>query len=290
MNGPTEANAADDAAENVLATKVRRIRGPWDDWQNAELYEGFVRAYPIYRELNGRLAQRADLAGARRVLDVACGTGATARACLRLMPPDSDLVGVDASEAMVSVAASATLDPRARFRVAPAADVERVVGDLAPFDRALSSAALWQFPAPARVMEAVSKLLGCGGMFVFNVPAHRLSDQETPVHALQVALASAVQERLGRRHQPAPELHTCDLRRWLEAAGFDTVEHVRHVVRTSHDELLELMRIPAMAARMAPDLDRGQRHDVLEDAAQRVDLGDEVDVPWIDFIARKSAV
>ena len=274
MNGPTDSAPI-------------RIAGPWDDWHNAELYEGFVRAYPIYRVLNGRLAERAHLEGARRVLDVACGTGATARACLRRMPADSDLVGVDASEAMITVAAAATPDPRARFRVAPAANVERVVGDLAPFDRALSSAALWQFPAPARVMEAVSTLLEPGGLFVFNVPAHRLSDQDTPVHALQVALAGAVQERLGYRHHPAPELQTSDLRRWLEDAGFESIEDIRHVVRTRHDELLELMRIPAMAARMAPDLDLGQRHDVLEDAARRVDLGDEVDVPWVDFVARK---
>ena len=274
MNGPTDSAAP-------------RIAGPWDDWQNAELYEGFVRAYPIYRVINGRLADRADLAGARRVLDVACGTGATARACLRRMPADSDLVGVDASEAMVTVAAASTPDPRARFRVAPAADVERVVGDLAPFDRALSSAALWQFPAPARVMEAVSKLLAPGGIFAFNVPAHRLSDQPTPVHALQVALARAVHKRLGRQHQPAPELQTSDLRRWLEDAGFEAIEDIRHVVRTRHDELLELMRIPAMAARMAPDLDHGERHDVLEAAARRVDLGEEVDVPWVDFVARK---
>lgn len=274
MNGPTEPVSA-------------APPGPWDDWQNAELYEGFVRAYPIYREINQRLATRLDLHAARRVLDVACGTGATARACLRLMPSDSDLVGVDASEAMITVAASATPDPRARFRVAPAADIERVVGDLAPFDRALSSAALWQFPAPARVMEAVAKLLAPGGRFAFNIPAHRLSEQETPVHALQVALAGAVRERLGRRHEPAPELHTGDLRRWLEEAGFIEIEEIRHVVRTRHDELLELMRLPAMAARMAPDLDRGQRHDVLEDAARRVDLADEVDVPWVDFVAAR---
>lgn len=262
---------------------------PWQDWRNAEIYEGFVRAYPIYREINRRLADRADLTNARRVLDVACGTGATARACLRRLPADAEVVGVDASEAMVTVAAAATPDPRARFRVAPAADLERVVGDLAPFDRALSSAALWQFPAPGRVMEAVASLLGPGGIFVFNMPAHRLADQPTPVHALQVALARSVAQRLGRSHQPASELESSDLRRWLREAGFVDIEEIRHVVRTSHDELLELMRIPAMAARMAPDLDSGERHDVLDEAARRVDLADEVDVPWIDFVARLPA-
>lgn len=267
--------------------------GPWDGWQNAEIYQGFVSDFPIYRLLSRRLANHARLEDARRVLDVACGTGATARACLRRMRHDAELVGVDQSEAMVSLARSHTTDPRSSFRVAPAAELHRKLGDEADFDRAVSSAALWQFSRPARAVASVARILAPGALFVFNVPVHRLADREGPVHALQVALASAIAEAAGGKVSDGGgdgRVAISSIRRWLDDAGFGEIEEHHHSVRSRQDELLELMRIPAMAERMAPDLAEAKREQAFERVSRRVDLGEEVEVPWIDFVARKRDV
>lgn len=267
--------------------------GPWDGWQNAEIYQGFVSDFPIYRLLSRRLADHAHLQDAHRVLDVACGTGATSRACLRRMRHDAELVGVDQSEAMVTLARTHTSDPRSSFRVAPAARLHEALGDEPRFDRAVSSAALWQFSRPGRAVASLARLLAPGALFVFNVPVHRLADREGPVHALQVALARAVADAAAGKDSDAGgdgRLEISSIRRWLEDAGFADVEERHHSVRSRQDELLELMRIPAMAERMAPDLAEVERERAFERVSRRVDLGEEVEVPWIDFVARKEAI
>ena len=132
----------------------------WNDWHNAEVYNSYVHEYPIYRELNGRLAELAELAAVRRVLDLACGAGATAQSCLRRMPRDAELVGVDASEAMVALARIHVRDPRARFEVAPAASLAGAVDGR--FDRALCNAAYWQLALRDAVLAELAELLAPG--------------------------------------------------------------------------------------------------------------------------------
>ena len=101
---------------------------PWSSWINAEIYDRFVRERRIYDWLNTHLVRLADLRLARRILDVGCGTGATALACLGKMDSGAELVGIDSSEEMIGVARSNALDPRARFEVLPAAAADRLDG------------------------------------------------------------------------------------------------------------------------------------------------------------------
>src|SRR5690606_1701174 len=105
----------------------RMEEGRWRGWDNAEIYERFVRERRIYAWLNERLVERAAPERARRVLDLGCGTGATTRAFLRRLPAGGEIVGIDASREMVEVARAATLDPRARFVVGDAAAADRLV-------------------------------------------------------------------------------------------------------------------------------------------------------------------
>jgi trans-aconitate methyltransferase len=90
----------------------------WNDWQNAEIYQEFIDEYGIYRELNRRLVEVAEIRDALRVLDLGCGTGATTAACLEALGPQAEILGVDAASAMVEVARARIDDPRAQFVVA----------------------------------------------------------------------------------------------------------------------------------------------------------------------------
>lgn len=261
---------------------------PWHGRVNAEVYESFTREHPIYRRLNDHLAELAAVSSARRVLDLACGAGATAQACLARLPADGELVGVDASPAMVEVARTLVRDPRARFEVAAAAAVDRAVGLTVeePFDRAVCNAAFWQFPAAAPVLAAVGRLLPPGGRLVFNVPAERVADQAAPVHPFQVALARSIERASGRPFPTtAAGVEPADLGRMLGEAGFDLEATERFVYRGRQGELMELMEIPAMLEPLAPELSDRARREALAGARRRTDPARPVEVPWIFFVA-----
>lgn len=257
---------------------------PWSDRVNAEEYERFTRERPLYRALNRRLVELAEVAAGRRVLDLACGTGATTLACLAVLPTDGEVVGVDASAAMVEVAEAVVSDPRARFLVAPAAGVERVVEG--PFDRVLSNAAFGQFPAGRPVIAAVARLLAPGGLFAFNVPAERFADDAARPHPFQIALARAV-GRGGRPATPAPMEDAAGLVQVLADEGLELTRRERFVYRGSQAELVELMEIPAMIARAAPEASPGRRAAAVAEARKAIDPAQRVEVPWEYFVARR---
>ncbi|HEX2252734.1 MAG TPA: methyltransferase domain-containing protein [Thermoanaerobaculia bacterium] len=258
---------------------------PWSGWTNAAIYDDFVREHGIYAALNRRLVELARIGAARRVLDLACGTGATALACLERLPATGELVGVDGSAAMVQVARARVADPRARFLVAAAAEVARVASG--PFDRAVSNAAFWQFPSPAAVLAALARLLAPGALFVFNLPAERLSDEPSGAHPFQVALRRAVAEVTGTAPDAAPDLDPAHLAEALGEAGFVLEHRERFVYPARQHELMELMEIPAMIARAAPGAPAAARATALAQARRHTDPAQAVEVPWVYLVARR---
>jgi len=253
---------------------------PWSGWANAEIYDRFVRDGRIYRELNRRLVELAEVGAARRVLDLACGTGATARACLARLPPDGELVGVDGSAEMVAVARERTPDPRARFEVAAAAELAAAAPG--PFDRAVCNAAFWQFPSPAAVLRALAAVLAEGALLVFNLPASRMGGEAFEAHPFQVALSRALGGAPSReRIEPGA------LAALLRETGFETVRRDRFVYRGRQLEMMDLMAIPAMLRRTAPDLTEAERGAALAEARRRTDPAQPVAVPWLYYVVRR---
>ena len=262
---------------------------PWRGRFNAEVYDRFVRERPIYRTLNEHLCELAKVERARRILDLACGTGATTLECLKHMPADAEIVGVDASQEMVDVARENVQDPRAEFFVAPAASVGGIVDG--PFDRVVCNAAFWQFPAARPVLIALSTLVAPRGLFVFNVPAERVAGESAPVHAFQAALARCLEERIGKASDPPsstfnPERFADDARE----TNFDIVDRERFVYHGEQGELVDLMTIPAMLAPLAPGLSHDECEAALEAARRRIDPEQPVEVPWIYFTLYKTRV
>jgi SAM-dependent methyltransferase len=257
---------------------------PWHDWINAAVYADFVRGHDLYPALNRELVRLADLESCQRILDLACGTGATARACLEVLPRDAGLEGVDSSRAMVEMARNEIRDPRAVFHVAPAA---RLVSALAGrFDRAVCNAALWQLQPLRRVLLELRSVLAPGARFVFNLPAERVVGERPPVHGVQAALARGIEEHTAHPFEPSGRsLDPCVLSNLLTESGLPLEATHRYVHRTTEGELLELMRIPAMIGRLAPDLDLPSRRALLEQVEKRIHAGAAVEVPWLYFVA-----
>lgn len=252
----------------------------WRGWANAEIYDAFVRSASVYRWLNERLVARAGLEAAERVLDLGCGTGATAAVCLGRLPYNADLVGVDASPEMIAVARANTMDPRARFVVGDAGAADTVVEG--PFDRVVSNAAIWQFGPIERTLGALARVCVPGARVVFDVPAARFTGEAPAVHPFQIALARGAERRLGRAL--APETDAFGPERLEQAAGRlgytdPIIEH--EVWSGPQRELAELMAIPAMGAALDDELTDEQLAALVAEARAAVDLDATVDVPWV---------
>lgn len=269
---------------------------PWHDWENAAVYASFVREHSLYQDLNRHLVRRARLDTCQRLLDLACGTGATTAAALEHLPAEAEVVGVDGSAPMIEMARAEIGDPRARFRVSPAAQVEAVVSG--PFDRVLCNAAFRQFPHPGRVLEALHRLLAPDGLLVFNVPVEHFQPPiDEPVQGggvpagdeagpdpLQVALARAIEVRSEEPRAAAGWMSEARLDGVLGESGFAVVSRERVVEERSQGELLELMHIPAMIARSAPELSADERRAVLGEVTERIDPERRVRVAWLYLV------
>jgi SAM-dependent methyltransferase len=258
----------------------------WAGWRNAEVYDRFVRERSVYRKLNRVLIELADVGGADRVLDLGCGTGATAAAALAVMPAHGTLVGLDASEAMVEVARLNNQDPRATFHPWPAEQVGERLEE--PFDRVVCNAALWQFTDLDRVVRAVAGLLRRGGSFVFNVPADRVQGGEPVGHGLQVTVARVVEEVLGEPYRSeAVRFDLVALDRMLVEAGLGSAHHVDHVLECTREEMLDLLAIPAIGGPMMHGLEDNRLEDVVQRLRARGDGEERVHMPWLYFVARR---
>ncbi len=256
---------------------------PWSGWENAEVYDAFTRSRDIYRNLNERLVELADIANVRRVLDLACGAGATTLACLPFLDRDSEIVGVDGSAAMVAVARAGVLDPRARFEVAPAASIHEVVDGT--FERVVCNAAFWQFPSQLDVFRSLSNVMSSGAKIVFNVPAERVDGESAEIHAFQIALARGIESRTGKPMSRMPvSIDPDHLESWLGDTGFALEERVRFVYEGPQEELIELMEIPAMLEPITPGLDAIERDELIDEARGKVSGRETVRVPWIYFV------
>ncbi len=135
----------------------------------ARCYDALSGERPVYRA--GRLAgiSQLRLRPGDRVLDVGCGTGLDLPLLLRAVGPTGRVVGVDASEAMLSRARARTR--RAGWRnvdlvTGDAADLDRLLADTGPVDAALFTYALSVIEDWEGAWEAVLRRVRPGGRVV----------------------------------------------------------------------------------------------------------------------------
>jgi SAM-dependent methyltransferase len=139
----------------------------WDEDTNAEAYDAFTRAHPMYGATSRDLARRARLADAGLVVDLCGGAGATARAILDLIPDRARVVSVDNAAAMQRVGRRTLTDTRLTWITAPAEQLaDHVPAGTA--DAVVCNSAIWKTDTAA-VFAAVAHVLRPGGRFVFNI-------------------------------------------------------------------------------------------------------------------------
>ncbi|MEU6346876.1 class I SAM-dependent methyltransferase [Streptomyces sp. NPDC046977] len=139
----------------------------WDEDANAEAYEAFTRAHPMYEATSRDLAGRAQLSYADLVVDLCGGAGATARAILDLVPDRARVVSVDNAAAMQRAGRRTLTDARLTWVTAPAEHLAEHV-PASGVDAVVCNSAIWKTDTAA-VFAAVSRVLRPGGRFAFNI-------------------------------------------------------------------------------------------------------------------------
>jgi SAM-dependent methyltransferase len=207
------------------------------------------------------------------------------RACLEFMDPRAEIVGVDASAAMIRIARANVLDPRARFQIVRARDIHKRLSPT--FDRIVCNAAFWEFPDRKRVLTAIALLLTPEGSLVFNVPADRIQGADAPIHPFQFALGRQLQRWDHGPPEPLRAVSLPLLRESAAASGLDLWRHDRTVFSCRQRELMALMTVPPLIRPLTPALTDHERTTVVTTASRQVDPDEQVAVPWHFFSFRK---
>jgi arsenite methyltransferase len=225
------------------------------------------RLHPGGERLTRRLAQLAGIERGQRVLDIACGSGATALLLAREL--GCDVTGVDlgarAIEQAVDAAGAAGLQARVRFVLG---DAEELPFPDAVFDVALSECSLCTFPDKRRAIAEMARVVGRGGTIA-------IADVTAELNALPAQLRSAA----ARVACVADARSADDYASLLRDAGWEPVAIETHDddLQAMVDRVEARLRIARMLAAPGEQRDRAAEASALArlaiDAIARGTLG-----------------
>ena len=242
------------APDTVTAMSDVSGNSPFDRDEIAALYDAvpFAADIPFYLDL---------VAGARRVLELGCGTG---RLLLPLAEAGSQVVGVDASDAMLARA-------RRRLAHAPRELRERVElreGDMRGLELAgrfdavvVATKTFFYLMTPSdqrRMLSAVARLLDAGGIVALDLLNPTLGWLSRPAGSVRQDVAGEVGEARVLRTETVVSTHLAEQRRVMRSV-YDVVEkdgtvrkHVvewglRYTYRFELEYLLEICGLEVLA-------------------------------------------
>ena len=165
----------------------------------APLYDLPLLQQWVYRPAQDEVIAALNDRGARRVADIACGTGILADRIARELRPD-EVYGVDMSDGMLAQARARSSE--VQWRKGPAEHLPFEDGTL---DAVVTTSAFHFFDQPAALRE-FHRVLAPGGLAAVATLSPR---QTLPVHRLSA-------NRLNPAHNPSP----AEMRALFEGAGF----------------------------------------------------------------------
>ncbi|MGW3203585.1 class I SAM-dependent methyltransferase [Streptomyces sp. NPDC001135] len=186
----------------------------------SERYETY--AAPINTPFATALLDAVDLWPGAAVLDLACGTGFTARAAAALVGPTGRVYGTDIDEGMIRVARERhpRLYPDIEFTVAPA---DRLPHPEGAFDVVVCQQGVQFFPDLAAALAETARVTRPGGRFAATVWAalDRQPYFRAQLHAIEDHGSPEAAEALSEAFSCTAELLTSALHK----AGYRDVAH-----------------------------------------------------------------
>jgi ubiquinone/menaquinone biosynthesis C-methylase UbiE len=203
-----------------------------------------------------------DLAGisaGQRVLDVACGTGALARAAAERVGPTGHVVGVDLNPAMLAVAA----------RIRP--DLEWREGDVANlplederFDAVLCLSALFFFPDAGAAVAEMARVVRVGGVVGIQTYAS-LDDQPVYGQFIETVLRYASEDARSLIDTYFSQGDLPALRQTLERAGLRVEQTVSPTGVAAYGSWEELVATEVKSTPLVDRLIDDQLEQIRED-------------------------
>ena len=136
--------------------------------RSANVYD---TAIPFFARFGNRLVELADVQPGDRVLDVACGRGASLFPAADAVGPTGRVVGIDLAPSMVELVQddvrARELGDRVDVRVGNALDVDVPDGS---FDVALSGFAVMLLPEPPTAVRELARAVHVGGKVAVSMP------------------------------------------------------------------------------------------------------------------------
>lgn len=253
-----------------------RIRGNFD--RGAGDYGRFEARTAFFRELLAALLELGPPLRGRRVLDVGCGTGASAAGLLEAVGPEGRVIGIDISLGMLREARE-RLAGRAGLALMDGCGFGR--GLRAVFDAVVYNAVSFILPDARASLEAAWEVLAPGGAVLVS-------------HLDGVVLPDAgrsVPELLAERGLPAGRHALSPWPRVLEALrelGGDPAVRTRRV-RLPAERFLAFYGMEPMSAGLLPTLPYSERRRVVEELAAELGReGRHAEQVWHLACARRS--
>ena len=165
---------------------------------------------PFFETFARRLVEAAHLEPGMRVLDLACGRGACARAAAAFVDVHGLVIGIDLAEGMIAATSS-------ELRAVGTGNVHVLVGDAedleftnSSFDAVVCGLAVFFFPKPLRALGECRRVLTPGGTFAASTfldgiggyawlgDAARAVAREPPVAKSSVLTSAGLRDALER--------------------------------------------------------------------------------------------
>ncbi|MFE7043432.1 class I SAM-dependent methyltransferase [Streptomyces atratus] len=267
----------------------------WDEDTNAEAYDAFTRAHPMYDATSRDLACRAHLADTGLVVDLCGGAGATARAILELLPDRARVVSVDNAAAMQRVGRRTLTDARLTWVTAPAEQLADHV-PTGSADAVVCNSAIWKTDTAA-VFAAVAHILRPGGRFVFNIGGGFAGVRHPDEQVVRSgpSLNALIRQVAARDHGYTPPSIAADtppklpletVTKQLTAAGLTVIDAEITAQHSTMAEKRAWLSIPVFA-RPEGEFTHDQRMEIL-DAAYALTTPDAPAVTsWLVVVAQR---
>jgi ubiquinone/menaquinone biosynthesis C-methylase UbiE len=267
----------------------------WDG-QSSVLYAEYCKKHDTYSVTSTHLVELVSqyVQMPSRVVDLACGTGATSLAIRAQFGDNVVITGIDCAEDMLNIARSDSRLGAVSFIHAKA---ELFSDHVEPYvDAILCNSAFWLMNMPAVLRHAAS-LLKPGGVFSFSCPGYLLRDAVDQAHlgkmpALMLSFAemtnvepSSPMEWAGLNNYALSE---AAVERMANAAGFTVAERQSLVTWEANQATYDAMKIPAILARYLPLITSEKRSHVLRLIFERLEPEEENMVEWYSYILSKN--
>jgi ubiquinone/menaquinone biosynthesis C-methylase UbiE len=257
------------------AQEAQTMYSEWADSFNAQMYEQYAQAYPIYRETGKKLVELVGIRPGMSVVDLACGTGIVTERIVSALEGTGTVKAIDLSAAMLAIAAHKFPAGMVRFVHSSAETIDELLPEES-VDVGTCNSAFWQ-TRTRDTIEALQKILKGGARFLFNLSLAgslayiKPTLQRPPSALLPYLMVQIAKDEFGYAIPQSikwPRLTVEGVQRLLEGTSLILVSWEDVMFEETAEDAYAFFHIPVMTEAYLPGLDYATRLEVVDRAYQ----------------------